>query len=174
VEVGEIESENVSPQQMRAVLGTFTTGVVVVTASGDRPLGFTCQSFASLSLEPPLISFSPARTSTTWPRIREIGRFCINVLAHDQSALSERFARAGIDRFAGVGWAHTPLGAPRLDGVSAWIDCTLHAEYDGGDHTIAIGAVHGLERAPGRHPLIFYRGHYAPSEHWQAWPVIER
>jgi flavin reductase (DIM6/NTAB) family NADH-FMN oxidoreductase RutF len=156
---------------MRSVLGTFTTGVVVVTAMGDEPLGFTCQSFASLSLDPPLISFSPARTSTTWPRIRELGRFCINVLAHDQAELSERFARPRIDRFAGVAWSPSPLGSPVLSGISAWVDCELAAEHDGGDHTIVLGAVRALEADPQRHPLIFYRGRYAPSEHWAAWPV---
>jgi flavin reductase (DIM6/NTAB) family NADH-FMN oxidoreductase RutF len=155
---------------MRTVLGTFTTGVVVVTAVADGPIGFTCQSFASLSLEPPLISFSPARTSTTWPRIREIGRFAINVLAHDQSELSERFAAQGVDRFAGVEWSASPYGSPVLAGVSAWLDAELVAEHDGGDHTIVVAAVRALERDPQRHPLIFYRGHYAPSEHWEAWP----
>jgi 3-hydroxy-9,10-secoandrosta-1,3,5(10)-triene-9,17-dione monooxygenase reductase component len=154
------------------VLGTFTTGVVVVTAMGAQPLGFTCQSFASLSLDPPLVSFSPARTSTTWPLIREIGRFCVNVLAHDQHELSERFAELGADRFAGVEWTRSPLGSPIIVGVSAWIDCELAAEYDGGDHTIVLGAVRALRADPQRHPLIFYRGRYAPSEHWEAWPVI--
>jgi 3-hydroxy-9,10-secoandrosta-1,3,5(10)-triene-9,17-dione monooxygenase reductase component len=166
-EVGEI-----TPQLMRGVLGTFTTGVVVVTALGEQPLGFTCQSFASLSLDPPLVSFNPARTSSTWPRIREIGRFCVNVLAHDQAGLSERFARVGVDRFAGVGWSHSPNGSPLLHEVSAWIDCVLADEYDGGDHTIVVAAVQALQSNPRRHPLIFYRGRYAPSEHWEAWPVI--
>jgi flavin reductase (DIM6/NTAB) family NADH-FMN oxidoreductase RutF len=163
---------DVTPQLMRAVLGTFTTGVVVVTAMSAQPLGFTCQSFASLSLDPPLVSFSPARTSTTWPQIREIGRFCVNVLAHDQHELSERFAELGVDRFAGVDWTPSPLGSPIIAGVSAWIDCDLAAEYDGGDHTIVLGAVRALRADPQRHPLIFYRGRYAPSEHWEAWPVI--
>lgn len=162
----------VTPELMRAVLGTFTTGVVVVTAMAEQPLGFTCQSFASLSLEPPLVSFNPARTSTTWPRIREVGTFCVNVLAHDQHELSELFARQGADRFASIPWTPSPLGAPILAGVSAWIDCELATEYDGGDHTIAVGAVRGLYADPQRYPLIFYRGRYAPSEHWEAWPVI--
>jgi flavin reductase (DIM6/NTAB) family NADH-FMN oxidoreductase RutF len=157
---------------MRAVLGAFTTGVVVVTAVSERPLGFTCQSFASLSLEPPLISFSPARTSTTWPQIRTLRRFCINVLAHDQTELSERFARSGGDKFAGLDWTPSPLGSPVLADVSAWIDCELVGEHDGGDHTIVIGSVRALHADPQRHPLIFYRGRYAPSEHWEAWPVI--
>jgi 3-hydroxy-9,10-secoandrosta-1,3,5(10)-triene-9,17-dione monooxygenase reductase component len=162
----------VTPDLMRDVLGTFTTGVVVVTALGDRPLGFTCQSFASLSLEPPLVSFSPARASTTWPHIREVGTFCVNVLAHDQYELSELFALPGADRFAEVSWTPSPRGAPILDGVSAWVDCELATEYDGGDHTIVIGAVRALHADPHRHPLIYYRGRYAPSEHWEAWPVI--
>jgi 3-hydroxy-9,10-secoandrosta-1,3,5(10)-triene-9,17-dione monooxygenase reductase component len=162
----------VTPERMKDVLGTFTTGVVVVTAFADRPLGFTCQSFASLSLDPPLVSFSPARTSTTWPRIREVGRFCVNVLAHDQHELSELFARQGADRFAHVGWRPSPSGAPIIDGVSAWVDCDLETEYDGGDHTIVVGAVRALQADPHRHPLIYYRGRYAPSEHWEAWPAI--
>jgi flavin reductase (DIM6/NTAB) family NADH-FMN oxidoreductase RutF len=164
---------DVTPQQMRAVLGTFCSGIVVVTGSRPEPIGFTCQSFASLSLEPPLVSFAPARTSTTWPRIRELGRFCVNVLAHDQDDLSERFAVRGIDRFAGIESRSSPLGSPILAGVSAWIDCELAAEYDGGDHTIVLGAVRALDADTERHPLIFYRGRYAPSEHWAAWrPVI--
>lgn len=167
------DSADVTPELMRAVLGTFTTGVVVVTAMAERPLGFTCQSFVSLSLEPPLVSFCPARTSTTWPRIRDVGRFCVNVLAHDQHDVSELFAAPGADRFADVTWAPSPLGAPILADVSAWVDCELAAEYDGGDHTIAVGAVRALEADPHRHPLIYYRGRYAPSEHWEAWPLIE-
>jgi 3-hydroxy-9,10-secoandrosta-1,3,5(10)-triene-9,17-dione monooxygenase reductase component len=157
---------------MREVLGTFTTGVVVVTAMADRPLGFTCQSFVSLSLDPPLVSFNPARTSTTWPGIRAVGRFCVNVLAHDQHELSELFARQGIDRFADVAWTPSPLGAPILEDVSAWVDCEFAGEFDGGDHTIVIGSVRALHADPHRHPLIFYRGRYAPSEHWEAWPLI--
>lgn len=160
-----------TPERMRGVLGMFATGVVVVTATGTRPLGFTCQSFVSLSLEPALVSFNPARTSTTWPRIRKVARFCVNVLAHDQHQLSELFARPGADRFAGVEWTPSPLGAPILAGVSAWVDCELAAEYDGGDHTIVVGAVRFLDADAGRYPLLYFRSQYAPSEHWQAWPV---
>jgi 3-hydroxy-9,10-secoandrosta-1,3,5(10)-triene-9,17-dione monooxygenase reductase component len=167
-----IEDDEVTPRLMRSVLGTFCTGVVVVTGMGEEPVGFTCQSFSSLSLEPPMVTFNPGRGSTTWPRIRDLGRFCVNVLAHDQDELSEQFARAGVDRFAGVGWSTSPFGSPILDDVSAWIDCELAAEYEGGDHTIVLGLVKGLHANPERHPLIFYRGRYAPSEHWEAWPII--
>jgi flavin reductase (DIM6/NTAB) family NADH-FMN oxidoreductase RutF len=149
---------------MRDVLGHFATGVVVVTAQNTDGtlLGFTCQSFASLSLDPPLVSFAPARSSSTWPRIRNIGKFCVNVLAANHRDLSVGFARsgAGIDKFADVGWCPAPSGAPVLEGVSAWIDCTLWAEYDGGDHTIVVGHVHDLGSDPATLPLLFYRGAY--------------
>lgn len=161
-----------TPERMREVLGTFATGVVVVTALAEQPLGFTCQSFVSQSLDPPLVSFSAARTSTTWPRIRDVGRFCVNVLAHDQHELSELFAQPGADRFAEVGWTPSPLGAPILAGVSAWIECELAAEHPAGDHTIVVGAVSTLDADPRRYPLIYYRSKYAPSEHWQAWPEM--
>ncbi len=151
----------VDPQVMRDVLGHFASGVTVVTAStGDGPIGFTCQSFSSLSLDPPLVALAPARTSTTWPRLRDIGRFCVNVLAEDQSGLSASFARSGTDRFSGVPWRPSPHGSPVLDGVVAWIDCSLWAEYDGGDHTIAAARVLDLGADPHRRPLLFHRGRY--------------
>ena len=151
----------VPPAVMREVLGHFVSGIVVVTAATPAgPIGFTCQSFASLSLDPPLISFSPARTSTTWPRIRAVGTLCVNVLAADHQELSAGFARSGVDKFAGVDWRAAPSGAQILDGVSAWIDCPLWNEYDGGDHPIAVGRVHDLGAGPARRPLLYCRGRY--------------
>ena len=113
-------------------------------------LGFTCQSFASLSLDPPLVSFAPARSSSTWPRIRDVGTFCVNVLAADHRDLQRRLRPVGhgVDKFAGVRWCPAPSGAPVLEGVSAWIDCTLWAEHDGGDHTIVVGHVRDLGSDP--------------------------
>jgi 3-hydroxy-9,10-secoandrosta-1,3,5(10)-triene-9,17-dione monooxygenase reductase component len=146
----------------RAVLGRFCSGITVITALGpDGPLGLTCQSFSSLSLDPPLVLFSPARTSTTWPRIREAGRLCVNVLAEEHSGLSAAMARSGSDKFAGVSWAASPLGAPRLAGAVAWLDCVVEAEHDGGDHTIVVAAVHGLSAGRSARPLLYYRGQYA-------------
>ena len=156
----------VEPATMREVLGHFASGVVVVTAAGpDGPLGFTCQSFASLSLDPALISFAPARSSSTWPRIREVGAFCVNVLAVDQQHLSGGFARSGVDKFDGVSWWPGPHGAPVLEGVCAWIGCTLWREYDGGDHTIVAGRVHDLGADATRSPLLFHRGRYGLAAH---------
>ncbi len=153
--------EIVDPRTMRDVLGHFASGITVVTAVEESgPIGFTCQSFSSLSLDPPLVSFAPARSSTTWPRLRAIGRFCVNVLADDQDALSTQFSRSGTDKFAGVGWSPSAYGSPVLDGVVAWIDCTLHAEHDGGDHTIVVGRVLDLGATAERTPLVFHRGAY--------------
>lgn len=146
---------------MREVLGHFVSGIVVVTARGPHgPLGFTCQSFASLSLDPPLVSFAPARTSSTWPLIRGAGTFCVNVLAADHQQVSAAFARVGVDRFDRVPWRPAPSGAPVLEGVSAWVDCALWAEHDGGDHTIAVGRVLDLGADASRLPLLYYRGRY--------------
>jgi 3-hydroxy-9,10-secoandrosta-1,3,5(10)-triene-9,17-dione monooxygenase reductase component len=144
------------------VLSSFASGVTVVAALGPHgPLGLTCQSFASLSLDPLLILFSPARTSVTWPRIRAIGRFCVSILAERHERISVQMSRSGTDKFAGVRWHETPLGAPRLDGAAAWLDCTLEAEHHGGDHTVVIAAVHHMAADPGTRPLLFHRGQYA-------------
>jgi 3-hydroxy-9,10-secoandrosta-1,3,5(10)-triene-9,17-dione monooxygenase reductase component len=151
----------VDPRVMRDVLGHFASGVTVVTAdTADGPLGFTCQSFSSLSLDPPLVVFAPARTSTTWPRLREIGRFCVNVLAEEQTALSQSFARSGGDKFTGVPWSRSRHGSPVLQDVVAWIDGELWAEYDGGDHTLVVARVLDLGADPARRPLLFHRGAY--------------
>jgi 3-hydroxy-9,10-secoandrosta-1,3,5(10)-triene-9,17-dione monooxygenase reductase component len=151
----------VDPQVLREVLGHFASGVTVVTAvADDGPTGFTCQSFSSLSLDPPLVAFAPARTSQTWPRLRAIGRFCVNVLAEGQDDVSQNFARSGADKFAGVRWSPSAHGSPVLDGVVAWIDGELWAEYDGGDHSIVVARVLDLGAHPDRRPLLFHRGTY--------------
>jgi 3-hydroxy-9,10-secoandrosta-1,3,5(10)-triene-9,17-dione monooxygenase reductase component len=151
----------VDPGAMRDVLGHFASGVTVVTAlTADGPAGFTCQSFSSLSLDPPLVAFAPARTSQTWPALRAIGRFCVNVLAEGQDAVSQNFARSGGDKFAGVPWSPSAHGSPVLDDVVAWIDGELWAEYDGGDHSIVVARVLDLGADPERRPLLYHRGSY--------------
>ena len=151
----------VDPVVMREVLGHFASGVTVVTArTADGPIGFTCQSFSSLSLDPPLVAFAPSRASRTWPRLREIGRFCVNVLAEGQDDVSQNFARSGDDKFAGVRWTPSAHGSPVLEDVVAWIDGELWAEYDGGDHTIVVARVLDLGAHPDRRPLLYHRGSY--------------
>ncbi|MFC4056312.1 3-hydroxy-9,10-secoandrosta-1,3,5(10)-triene-9,17-dione monooxygenase reductase subunit [Actinomadura syzygii] len=149
----------------RRVLGHFCTGVAVITAfDGARPVGFACQSFAALSLDPPLVLFCPAKTSGTWPAIRRAGRFAVNLLAHDQRDVSSLFGRSGADRFTATSWRPSPGGAPLLDGALAWVDCTVHAVHDGGDHHIVVGGVDHLAAGAGERPLLFYRGGYTVTE----------
>ncbi|PYI66593.1 flavin reductase [Arthrobacter livingstonensis] len=152
----------VSPGKLRTVLGHFATGLTIITATTvDGPAGFTCQSFASLSLDPALVTFSPARTSSTWPLLQAAGRFTVNILPAEHQHLSAQFARSGADKFAGVGYTASPLGNPILDQALAWVDCELQDEYDGGDHTIVVAAVRALEARAEAEPLLFYRGAYA-------------
>lgn len=152
----------VSAEQMRAVLGMFCTGIAVVTSSEDSgPIGFTCQSLSSLSLDPPLLTINPARTSTTWPRVRQVGTFAVNVLAHEQTAISNGFARSGTDKFRDVGWTPGQFGNPLIDGALAWAECRLWAEYDGGDHTIVVAEVLAMEGNLGARPLLYFRGGYS-------------
>src|SRR3954470_6624865 len=104
-QIAERHAARVDPQVMREVLGHFASGVTVVTAvTDDGPIGFTCQSFSSLSLDPPLVAFAPSRAARTWPGLRAMGRFCVNVLAEGQDAVSQNFARSGAGKFAGVRW----------------------------------------------------------------------
>lgn len=149
----------VDPADYRRVLGHFPSGVTVVAALDDAgPVGFACQAFAALSLEPPLVMFSVAHTSTSWPRIRAAGRFCVNFLAADHSALCRAFAVSGGDKFAGVEWRRSGLGSPILAGAHGWVDCLVEATHPGGDHTIVVGRVHALDADAESEPLIFHRG----------------
>ncbi|MFF9567398.1 flavin reductase family protein [Streptomyces sp. NPDC014685] len=169
--VADDERPPVDPAEFRRVLGHFASGVTVVTAPAPDgeggPAGFACQSFASLSLDPPLVAFMVARTSTTWPRIARAGVFCVNVLGADQGALCRGFAVSGADKFAGVAYGAAPVtGSPLLDSVPAWIDCRIHAVHTGGDHLIVVGRVEALGAAgaadgtgpEGAGPLLFHRG----------------
>ncbi|MEU4100009.1 flavin reductase family protein [Streptomyces tanashiensis] len=160
--VGEDERAPVDPGEFRRVLGHFASGVTIVTAlDADGPAGFACQSFASLSLDPPLVAFMVARTSTTWPRIAAAGTFCVNVLGAGQGALCRSFAVSGADKFAGVEWGPAPVtGSPRLAGAPAWIDCAITAVHTGGDHLIVVGRVESLGAEQESEPLLFHQGRF--------------
>ncbi|MCX5333334.1 flavin reductase family protein [Streptomyces sp. NBC_00140] len=164
--VREDERAPVGPTEFRRVLGSFASGVAVVTAPAadgeDGPAGFACQSFAALSLDPPLVAFMVGRTSTTWPRIARAGVFCVNVLAAHQGELCRGFAVSGADKFAGVAFDPAPAsGSPRLADTLAWIDCTIHAVHTGGDHLIVVGRVDALGAGDeDRAPLLFHKGRF--------------
>jgi flavin reductase (DIM6/NTAB) family NADH-FMN oxidoreductase RutF len=143
----------------RKVLGHFPTGVTVITALGpDGPVGFTIGSFVSVSLEPPLVGFLPQKTSATWGPMEASGGFCVNVLGADQGELCWKFAKEHDTKFDGVDWTPAPhTGAPLLAGVLAWIDCTIEAVAEAGDHLWVTGRVHELGADDGE-PQLFFRG----------------
>lgn len=151
------------PRRFRDTLGHYASGVTIITGIHDQaPVGFTCQSFYSVSLEPPLVSFSVMKTSTSYPKIRESGRFVVNVLADDQHQLSSQFARSGSDKWAGVSWTPTPSGLPVIDDTLMWVECETWAEHEAGDHLIVIGHVVAMsaERGVPRRPLVYFQGAY--------------
>jgi 3-hydroxy-9,10-secoandrosta-1,3,5(10)-triene-9,17-dione monooxygenase reductase component len=150
----------------RQVLGHFATGVTVITAVNEgEPVGLAANSFSSVSLDPPLVLFSAAHSSSTWPHIDRAGAFCVNILGSDQEDVCRLFATKGADRFAQIGWRPAEVsGAPLLDGALAWLDCTIDARHEAGDHVIVVGLVHGLGVADRGSPLLFYRGGYGRFE----------
>ncbi|NIH79547.1 3-hydroxy-9,10-secoandrosta-1,3,5(10)-triene-9,17-dione monooxygenase reductase subunit [Amycolatopsis viridis] len=151
----------IEPARFRQVLGHFATGVTVVTTmDGAEPAGFACQSFAALSLDPPLVLFCPGRASRTWPVIERSGRFAVNVLAEGQHHVSQVFGARGADKFAGVGWRTAPSGSPVLQDALTWVDCAVETVFEGGDHWVVVGRVTALGEPSGGRPLLFYRGQY--------------
>ena len=147
---------------LRTTMGQFCTGVVIATGCLDgEPAGFAAQSFSSLSLEPPLVALCPAKTSVSWPVIRDSGSFCINILSAGQQPVSDLFAQTGIDKFASLDWEKSSTGSPVLAEVIAYLDCDLQAEHDAGDHTIAVGLVRDVRIVDAdKAPLLFFRGGY--------------
>lgn len=150
--------------ELKAALGSFATGVTVVTLLlGDRPHGLTANSFTSVSLAPPLIAVCLARRSRVLSRIRPGTGFAVNVLASDQDELCRRFAGPAEDRFAGVAWSPGVVGAPLLTGSLAVLECCLERWFYGGDHVILLGAVRSASSSA-RAPLLVYRGAFATFE----------
>lgn len=150
-----------TPLEMRRVMGQFCSGITVVAGftADDKPVGFACQSFASVSLEPPLVLFCVATTSRSWPLIRESGRFAVNVLAEDQQDVCATFGRPGTDKFADLEWERTDFG-PSIDGVLATVLCDVHDVHRAGDHDIVVGHVRQLWTTADHGPLLFFRGRY--------------
>src|SRR5882757_9224090 len=153
---------HIDGQRFRQVLGSYPTGVTVVTAIAEdgSPAGMAVGSFTSVSLDPPLVAFLPDKSSTSFPKIRTAASFCVNVLAADQEDICRAFATRGGDKFAGVSWSPAGSGAPRIDGVAAWIDCDFESIQEAGDHYLVIGRVRELDSHSERLPLVFFQGGY--------------
>lgn len=156
-------NEPVDTLALRRTLGAYATGVTIITArgpDGDR-VGMTMNSFASVSLDPPLLLFSVARTARSLAAFRKAEGYAIHVLGADQELLSSRFARADSDKWANLSCGEGHGGAPLLEGVLARFECVPHAIHDGGDHEIFVVKVVAFSRTGTGQPLLFYDGRYA-------------
>jgi flavin reductase (DIM6/NTAB) family NADH-FMN oxidoreductase RutF len=155
------ESAKMKIRELRDAFGAFMTGVTIVTTATDdgKPLGFTANSFSSVSLDPALLLVSIAKTSSNYQTFSTTGHFAINVLAENQKELSNTFARPSDDRFASVNWNLSANSNPLIAEVSAWFDCTTHAVIDAGDHALIVGKVEAFHSA-GYAGLGYYRGGY--------------
>jgi flavin reductase (DIM6/NTAB) family NADH-FMN oxidoreductase RutF len=151
-------------RQFRDALAQFATGVTIVCtrAPDGGYVGFTANSFNSVSLDPPLILWTIARRSGSLAAFETAERYAVNVLSSEQADLARRFSRPHADRFAGVahrlGWSDAPL----IDGCVAWLECRHHARHHAGDHVVFVGEVVTVERARG-HALIFHQGRFTST-----------
>lgn len=156
------EGPSFDPRDFRTALGTFATGVTVVTAIGQdgAPIGLTCNSFSSVSLSPALVLWSLSLRSPNLSNFLQAPHFAINVLAADQQAISQRFAQPLANKFEGVPCSTAPSGVLLIDHAAAHLECRNEARYYSGDHVIFIGHVLRYDWRECA-PLVFWRGRYA-------------
>jgi flavin reductase (DIM6/NTAB) family NADH-FMN oxidoreductase RutF len=156
-----MSDRRIDPADLRRALGTFATGVTVVTTldADGVPRGFTANSFTSVSLEPPLILVCLANTAASCPVFRAAKCYAVNILSENQKAVSTAFSSPTADRFALVDWRTRSTGSPVLTGVAAWLDCRMHEVVDAGDHCILIGRIVDYDYAASS-PLGYCRGAY--------------
>lgn len=153
--------ESVSPAEMRSALGQFASGVTVVTGMDEQgPIGFACQSFASVSLDPPLVLFCADHRGRSWPRIRATGRFTVNVLNEDQADLCARFGSRAGRKFDDLECEISKWSTPSLPGVLMRLHGQVHQVHTAGDHDVVIGRVLELETVTQKPPMIFFRGRF--------------
>jgi 3-hydroxy-9,10-secoandrosta-1,3,5(10)-triene-9,17-dione monooxygenase reductase component len=148
-------------RSFREALGRFATGVAFVTATPDgEPAGLIVNSLVSVSLEPPLVSFCPSRSSLTWSRMRRTRRFGVNILGRQHERFARRATPAGADRFAGLDWEPGRGGVPLLTDALATLECEIVAEHPAGDHWIVVGRVDNVRVTPNNDPLVFFAGSF--------------
>jgi flavin reductase (DIM6/NTAB) family NADH-FMN oxidoreductase RutF len=155
----------IDSKAFRNILGSFATGVTVVTTkdSAGKPVGMTANSFSSLSLDPPLVLWSIAKSASLYTEFTAAESFAIQILAKGQQHLSNQFSRKGIERFDGISYETNNRGVPLLNDCLARFDCELFSQADGGDHTIIVGYVAAMEELQ-LDPLIFHKGAYRTLE----------
>ena len=148
--------------EFRRALGRFASGVTVITGTDAAgPVGFACQSFAAVSLDPALVLFCADHRGVSWPRIRATGRFCVNVLAEHQRELCDRFGSSRGRRFTGLNWTPSAWGCPALPGVLARVHAEVQDVHVSGDHDVVIGRLLELETLVDEPPLVFFRGGFS-------------
>lgn len=162
---GVPEIHPVDETRFKGALGRWASGVTVITAATENgPVGMAASSFSSVSKDPPLVLFCPAKSSSTWQQMDGVERFGVNILAHDQAEVCSVFARSGIDRFAAVEWAPTESGTPALAGVSVYIECSVENVHDAGDHNIVVGRIEHIGIHDDARPLVYHSGQYGRFE----------
>jgi flavin reductase (DIM6/NTAB) family NADH-FMN oxidoreductase RutF len=159
----------IDKRELRNILGTFVTGVTVVTtlAADGSPRGVTVNSFASVSLDPPLVLWSQGLSTHSYPVFRDAERFVVNILAHDQVHLSKLFSSPVHDRFSDLAYSSGLGGMPVLAGCSAILECRKVATYPGGDHAVFLGEIENCRRDE-HQPLAFSHGRYSIAQHIEA------
>jgi flavin reductase (DIM6/NTAB) family NADH-FMN oxidoreductase RutF len=162
-------------REMRQIFGRFATGITIVTVGGEIPRGMTANSFTSVSLDPPLVLVCIQRNATMHETIMEQQSFAVSMLAAHQERVARRFADRnrprGEGEFATIETAPGPrTGVPVVVGALAWLECTLAAVYDGGDHSIFLGNVQSLGRGKTEDALLFYEGGFHRLETESALP----
>lgn len=158
VVAGLATNQDLDPKLLRQAFGVFPSGVVAVAAEVDGELvGLAASSFTSVSLDPPLVSFSVANTSKTWPDLRRADHLGLTVLAEGHGAVCRQLAGVPERRFDGVELSRTEQGAVTLDDGLARFDCSIYREVEAGDHTIVLLELHAVESADGPQPLVFHR-----------------
>lgn len=146
------------PFALRQVYGAFPSGVTAVSAlCDDVPVGFSVSSFTSVSIDPPLVSVCPARTSETWPQLARCPRLGLSVMSSTQEqACRQLAAKSAPSRLAGIDWQATEQGAVLLDDAAAWLDCSIHDVFEAGDHLLVLLRVEAFEMRRGAVPLVFH------------------
>lgn len=153
-------SRSINPDHFRAVMRHLPTGVAAICAAelgAGTPAGLIVGTFQSLSLDPALVTFSVARTSTSWPKIASAGRFSVSLLADGQQSVCKALSGKTGDKFASIEWTSSSYGTPHIDKALGWIDCSIRQELDGGDHVLIIADVLQMTAAAGE-PLVFHGG----------------
>lgn len=151
----------IDPAAFRKVLGSYPTGVCVITALNEgKPAGMVVGTFTSVSLDPPLVGFFPDKSSSSWPMIEQAGHFCVNVLGSDQQDVCRAVTAKGDAKFVGVEYVVSDHDLPIITDAIASIECRLYSVTEAGDHWFVLGEVLRMETVRDDDPMLFHRGRY--------------